>query len=157
MFCRYCGNGLSDDAFVCPKCGCLVNEPTQKVHSSPASQEITAEPSKPSRKFLRLKKIFSIVGTVLSGAALLCGVYFVYLMATALAIGEGGGLVLAIFSLFGFYFAIGISPFALAAGILAFVFGGKTEKRGAFAVTAFVLGIVSFVLSWGLFVVLITS
>lgn len=31
MFCKNCGNELSDNAYVCPKCGCLANEETSET------------------------------------------------------------------------------------------------------------------------------
>lgn len=169
MFCRYCGKELLDEAVVCPHCGCLVHEiKTAQDDSQTDSQADLQTDLQPvaqaveqpvvSRKFYRLKKIFSIVGTALSGVALLCTLFSMWLMLLAFASndGNGGAIAFAILAIiFWFYFSVAISPFALASGILAFVFGGKTEKRGAFAVTAFVLGIVAFVVAWGAFVVLV--
>lgn len=155
MFCRHCGNELLDEAVVCPKCGCLVHETeTARVETQPVAQ--TSEQPVVSRKFYRLKKIFSIVGTALSGVALFCAVVFWYLIFLAFITTDDGALGLAILSIFWFYFSVVVSPFALASGILAFVFGGKTEKRGAFATAAFVLGIVAFAATWGAFGVLVT-
>jgi Mn2+/Fe2+ NRAMP family transporter len=66
-----------------------------------------------------------------------------------------GGMAIAVFALFGLYGMLGVSPFALTTGILAFVFKHKSpERTGAFPVVAFVLGLISFVATILFFVVL---
>ena len=159
MFCRYCGNELPENAVVCTKCGCLVHSAEKNTYDNqacapqaPAAQAVEVLPKKPSRKFFRLTKIFSIVATVLSCVTVLCALWFFVLMYAALSSGNTGtsdvnygGMAIAIFALFGLYGMIGVSPFALASGILAFVFKRKSpERTGVFPVVAFVLGIVSF-------------
>ena len=179
MFCRYCGTELPENAVVCLKCGCLVNgtianvaqnepiapqmiemQPTIEAQPIMGVQTIETQPKKPSRKFFRLTKIFSIVATVLSCVTVVCALWFFVLMYAALSAGNTdgvnyGGMAVAIFAILGLYGMFAVSPFALTTGILAFVFKKKSvEKTGAFPIVAFVLGIISFAVTI-LFVVLL--
>ena len=179
MFCRYCGNELPENAVVCLKCGCLVNgtianvpqnepiapqmiemQPNMEAQPIMGVQTVETQTKKPSRKFFRLTKIFSIVATALSCVTVVCALWFFALMYAALSAGNTngvnyGGMAIAIFALFGLYGMLGVSPFALTTGILAFVFKRKSpERTGAFPVVAFVLGLISFVATILFFVVL---
>ena len=175
MFCKYCGNELPENAVVCLKCGCLVNGAVGKtLENEPIAPQtienqatIGAQPTmevytkKPSRKFPRLARIFSIVATTLSCVTVICALWFFVLMYAALSGGNAdgvnyGGMAIAIFALFGLIGMIVVSPFALTTGILAFVFQRKSaEGKGVFPVVAFVLGIVTFALGWGTYLSLI--
>ena len=147
MFCKYCGNEVEENTVVCPKCGCLISENMQE------SENITM-PIAPSRKFFRLTRIFSILGMVLGGISLACGFLFFFLLLLGIAVGEGGGLILVIYSVCGLLGMFLVSPFALTAGILAFVFKKKSaEPTGALPIVAFVLGVVSFVVGWGSYLI----
>ena len=170
MFCRYCGNELPENAVVCTKCGCLVNgSVANAVESEPiAPQTVEAQPTmetqptmevqsaKPSRKGGRAAKILSIIGLSVSGVTLICGFFFLYMMWIGFAVGDEGGIFFVLLSVFPLLATIGISPIALVMGILAFVFKKKTtEPTGAMPTVAFVLGIVTFALSWGTYLSLI--
>lgn len=176
MFCRYCGNELPENAVVCLKCGCLVNgavgktlenEPiapqtieVQPIETQPIIEvkPIEIQPTKPNRKGGRAAKILSIVGLSVSGLVLICGFFFLYMMWLGFAVGDDGGIFLVLLSVFPLLAAIGISPIALVLGILAFVFMKKAaQPTGALPVVAFVLGIVTFALSWGTYLSLILS
>lgn len=175
MFCRYCGNEVADNAVICTKCGCLVHNAASGVGyhpyqnqayapQAPAPAPLTEEElaKKRTRKFFRLSKIFSGVATAISCVTLLCALWFFVLMDAALSSGSTGGvnyggMAIAIFALFGLYGMLIASPFALATGILAFVFKKKSvERTGAFPIVAFVLGIVSFALTILFFALLCT-
>lgn len=167
MFCKYCGNELTENAVVCTKCGCLVGDirsaetlKTPEIVPAPEfdfpAPTVAEDPPKPSRKYYRLTKIFSIVGLATSGIALLCALWFFGLFLLGFTVGEDGGILLVLYSVFGLLGMIGVSPFALTAGILAFVFKTKSpEHKGGLPITALVLGIVTFALGWGFYLVLI--
>lgn len=150
MFCKHCGNELLENAVVCRKCGCMADGLDMELHNETPQIMAVEQQKKPSRKFFRLTRIFSIVATSVGGLSLFFGLCFLFMLLMSIAIGEGGGLVLAIYSIFGLLAMIGCSPFALVSGILAFVFKNKAEEpTGGFPVFAFVFGIVAFVISWG--------
>ena len=157
MFCKYCGNEVEENTVVCPKCGCLIGGFAQEIRNE---ENIAVEQPKPSRKYFRLAKIFSIVGTVLSCVTVLCALWFCVLMYAALSSGNTsgvnyGGMAIAVFALFGIYGMLIVSPFALTTGILAFIFKRKSpERTGAFPVVAFVLGLISFAATILFFIVL---
>lgn len=66
------------------------------------------------------------------------------------AIGNEGGLLLVLFSVYGIISMLGFAPFALTTGILAFTFRKKSlQPTGGFPVFAFVFGIVAFVIGIG--------
>ena len=155
MFCKYCGNELLEQAVVCTKCGCLVHnaENTASAQSQPSvSQTIEVQPVKPNRKGGRKAKVFSIIGLSLSSISLFCGFLFLYMMLLGFAAGNEGGIILVLLSVFPLLGSYIISPVSLVMGILAFVFKKKaTEPMGAMPTVAFVLGIVSFALGWGMY------
>ena len=152
MFCRYCGNEINDQAYVCPKCGCLARELPSNVGDTDkkrAGEAVVSgnlsNPSNPSRKFNILAKIFSIVGTALSAVILLSvSLFMMFYFSADLGL-ELGAVFLAIYAVLGIYIAFIFWPFALATGILALVFGNKSNKEELkpLARTAFTLSIVA--------------
>lgn len=160
MFCKYCGNELPGTAVICVKCGCLVNDSAETtgarqgcVPQTPIMQTAQAPQAKPSRKFFRLAKIFSIIGLSVSIFALFCGFLFLYMMWSAFTFGDdGGGLFVALLSVFPLLAMAGISPFAFVSGLLSFIFKHKaTEPTGALPTVAFILGMVALVFGWGMY------
>lgn len=150
MFCKYCGNSVRDEAYVCPFCGGQLKE---------LPDELLTEcvlPPQPSRKFYRLAKIFSIIGTVLSGVTLFCGLLFVMMFVFGLNVLGDGGLLLVIYSVFALLAMVVFAPFALVTGILAFVFSRKSlQPTGKFPIVAFVFGITVSVIGFGTYILLI--
>ena len=68
MFCKNCGNELSDNAYVCTKCGCLVNEENSETQST----TITESGNKNNDKKSLLVRIFLIITIGFIFAALTC-------------------------------------------------------------------------------------
>ena len=156
MFCKYCGNELADNAVVCMKCGCLaVDIPLEEITKQqpeyvPAPIQQEKQPPKASRKFERLAKIFSIVGTAVGAVCIFLAACFVLMLFICAGGGGEGEALLLVCTMFGWYATLCISPFALAVGILSFVFKIKsTQSAGGLPVLAFVFGIASILLSWG--------
>ena len=148
MFCRFCGNELHNEAYVCPSCGRLV-KPLPTEYSDEQMQPCP-QPIQPSRKFYRLAKIFSILGTVFSGLTLLFGVIFLSMIVFGVTLMGDAGIILVLYSLFALLAMVGFAPFALTMGILAFVFSRKSpEATGGFPVFTFIFSIVAFVIGWG--------
>ena len=144
MFCRFCGNPVHEQAYMCPSCGSQLKAFSDELFVE--AEELRL----PSRKFYLLTKIFSIIATVLSARTLLCGVWAIFMILAGVAIGNEGGLLLVLYSLFGIVAMIGFAPFALTTGILAFAFRKKSlQPTGGFPVFAFVFGIVAFVIGIG--------
>lgn len=150
MFCRFCGNQIRAEAYVCPFCGRQLKAfPAEIAWAQP-------QPRQPSLAFFRLAKIFAILATVLSGITLFCGGLFIFMLWSGLLLAGDGGLLLVLYSIFALMAMIGFSPFALTTGILAFVFGRKSVKpTGGFPVFAFVFSIVAFVLGIGTYLLMI--
>ena len=154
MFCRYCGNELPENAVVCLKCGCLVNGTIANVvQNEPiAPQMVEMQPAKPSRNSGRTAKILSIIGLSANGLTLLCGLFFLFMLFFGFAIGDDEGILFVLLSVFPLLATIGIAPIALVLGILAFVFKKKaSQPAGALPIVAFIWGIVTFVISWGMY------
>ena len=171
MFCRYCGNELPENAVVCLKCGCLVNgtianvaknepiapqmvemQPNMEAQPIMGVQMIETQTKKPSRNSGRTAKILSIIGLSANGLTLLCGLFFLFMLLFGFAIGDDGGILFVLLSVFPLLATIGIAPIALVLGILAFVFKKKaSQPAGALPIVAFIWGIVTFVISWGMY------
>ena len=151
MFCEFCGKAIRDEAYVCPFCH-------RQLKVFPA--EIMAEQQAllPSRKFFRLAKIFAIIATVFSGITLLCGAWSLFMIIAGVLLGDAGGMLLVLYSIFGWIAMVGCSPFALIMGILAFVFKRKSvQPTGAFPTVAFILGIVACSIGLGTYLLMIVS
>jgi hypothetical protein len=154
MFCRYCGNELPENAVVCLKCGCLVNGTIANVAQNEpiAPQTIETQTKKPSRNSGRTAKILSIIGLSANGLTLLCGLFFLFMLFFGFAIGDDEGILFVLLSVFPLLATIGIAPIALVLGILAFVFKKKaSQPAGSLPIVAFIWGIVTFVISWGMY------
>jgi hypothetical protein len=171
MFCKYCGNRLEAGVAICPKCGCLDDEFGQETVFVDFDENTTAgsagegkrvevkEPPKSTGLLGALAKVFSIVGFVLSGVTLLCGAVFLLMIISGMAIGGGGGFILAIYSIFGLVGMVMSSFPSLVAGITALVLRHQAAIRGqrvgAMPIVAFVLCVIAFICGGGLYSVLV--
>lgn len=150
MFCKYCGKELSEQAIVCPGCGCLasdsreetvVEQPTQGVETVSIVEEKTEQQLKRMEK---KAKLFSMLAFIfLCVEAFFIAIHIVdalqYIFGTISYHDEGGAVV-------AFLFAVT----ALAMGITAFVFGIKIKKQSVamstITVFVFVASIVGFII-----------
>lgn len=69
MYCKNCGNELDDNAFVCTKCGCLVNEKSRNENVKTASSAL-GESGPSVTRFEKASLILSCVGFLFIGVAL---------------------------------------------------------------------------------------
>ena len=71
MFCRICGKELHENAFVCPDCGCLVDDGA-KVKKSPKKETLTeAKGDKALKSFLIVAFIFAMLSLTLTLASII--------------------------------------------------------------------------------------
>lgn len=122
MFCRNCGNELCDEAYVCPKCGCLANGNESKAKTSVNiagvandvgdKKELLAEILMwVAFGLIGLSFIFAMIS--LADMYIYVGSSHVYMSLSATAIPS---FIVAIL--------------ALGASITAFIFGLKSTDRG---------------------------
>lgn len=98
MFCKNCGNELSDDAIFCPKCGSPVKENFDLAQNKSANPKIKIEPFMLIASF-----ICSLIGFVLAivsfvntkNPASLCSIFFVIIVAILLIVSVRFGLRIA--------------------------------------------------------------
>lgn len=149
MFCKYCGKELSEQAIVCPGCGCLASasrpaetEAPMQVEQAPFIEQESAEGKLVKNE--KKAKIFSVLGFIFLcvEAFFLCAhiADALYCLLGRIAYHDEGGAVMAFL----------ISWAALAMGITAFVFGIKIKKRNValstITIFVFVASIVGFII-----------
>ncbi len=112
-YCVKCGAELNDDAFLCPKCGCLTNDYSQNIQRELAKYDVDKRPinkggNEKTSKIENLFQIFSMISiTTFSMVFLFFHGYF-----------YGRAYMVLIFGIFSFI-----------SGLLTFIFGLITKKR----------------------------
>ncbi|MBQ8394740.1 MAG: zinc ribbon domain-containing protein [Clostridia bacterium] len=138
MFCRFCGNEVHDEAYICPSCGRQIKafpndfaeEPVQPAELAPIEQPT---PPKGKATVKRLSRVFGTLGIVFNALG------FAFMLATLLGwimlmVGEAQVDYYASEP----YFVIG-TLFLMYGGIFGLIF---TAFATEFATAAFVLGLI---------------
>ena len=166
MFCRYCGNEVLEQAYMCPACKNMLKAlPTEKFvteQESDASKESAKSPKRD--KFKVAGMVLSIVCIVLSAVQILFLFGAFSAFATALwgmeytqddwaALGWFGVVLFA----YSWVISMALSPFSTATGIVGFIFGRKTEHKKVkkLSLVSFILAMIALTIAIA-FVIFIT-
>ena len=131
MFCRNCGKELCDEEFVCPQCGDLVNENTQKTKKELIFTKCIEEKELNKKKLL--VKIFLLVSFGLMCVALSLMISALSTYKIDVTVGQNiaglyswGEIYISYGALV--WIAFGAEHIAVIAGIVSFIIALKMEK-----------------------------
>ena len=140
MFCRICGKEVSEQAFACPNCGCLVNGGQEKK-----KDKLVCKGEK-NNKLLKTFLIISFSLVALSLLLSLASAFFAVLKVRNGSYNFSASIHTAKVAIPAFVMGI----LALGSGITAFVMGlqQKDEALKMFSIISFIFSVMIFVTSF---------